>query len=61
MIQYIHYLLSLRKDTVKTVSPDTNLDCTIAKDSDADISFDLLVITYNWLKFITIWNRIQFV
>jgi len=33
----IHYLKNLQKDTVATVSPETNFDCTIANDSDADI------------------------
>lgn len=35
--KYIHHLWNLMKDTVTTVSPETNFDCTIAKDSDADI------------------------
>lgn len=34
---YIYYLLNLRKDTVITVSPETNFDCTIATGSDVDI------------------------
>lgn len=35
-IIYIHYSLK-GKNTVTTISPETNFDCTIANDSDADI------------------------